>query len=69
MFNQCQPAEAIERYAGDVYIQHHCNQTWPNDHDYAGVDDVFVGVDGGEEHPIDVQVGKAVGLTVRNGVG
>jgi predicted SnoaL-like aldol condensation-catalyzing enzyme len=22
MFNQCQPAEAIERYTGDVYIQH-----------------------------------------------
>ena len=22
MFNQCQPAEAIERYAGEVYIQH-----------------------------------------------
>ena len=22
MFNQCQPAEAIRRYAGDVYIQH-----------------------------------------------
>ena len=22
MFNQCQPREAIERYAGDVYIQH-----------------------------------------------
>lgn len=22
MFNQCKPAEAIERYAGDVYIQH-----------------------------------------------
>ena len=22
MFNQCNPAEAIERYAGDVYIQH-----------------------------------------------
>ena len=22
MFNQCLPAEAIERYAGDVYIQH-----------------------------------------------
>jgi predicted SnoaL-like aldol condensation-catalyzing enzyme len=22
MFNQRQPAEAIERYAGDVYIQH-----------------------------------------------
>ena len=21
-FNQCKPAEAIERYAGDVYIQH-----------------------------------------------
>ena len=22
MFNQCQPAEAIRKYAGDVYIQH-----------------------------------------------
>ena len=22
MFNQCRPREAIERYAGDVYIQH-----------------------------------------------
>src|SRR5438105_7087078 len=22
MFNQCQPMEAMERYAGDVYIQH-----------------------------------------------
>ncbi len=22
MFNQCEPAEGIERYAGDVYIQH-----------------------------------------------
>jgi predicted SnoaL-like aldol condensation-catalyzing enzyme len=22
MFNHCQPAEAIERYAGEVYIQH-----------------------------------------------
>lgn len=22
MFNQCKPAEAIERYAGDVYVQH-----------------------------------------------
>lgn len=22
MFNQCEPAKAIERYAGDVYIQH-----------------------------------------------
>ena len=22
MFNQCRPAEAIERYAGDAYIQH-----------------------------------------------
>jgi predicted SnoaL-like aldol condensation-catalyzing enzyme len=22
MFNQCKPAEAIERYTGDVYVQH-----------------------------------------------
>ncbi|MEW6127836.1 MAG: nuclear transport factor 2 family protein [Acidobacteriota bacterium] len=22
MFNQCQPVEAIERYAGEIYIQH-----------------------------------------------
>ena len=22
MFNQCRPAEAIEQYAGDVYVQH-----------------------------------------------
>jgi predicted SnoaL-like aldol condensation-catalyzing enzyme len=22
MFNQCKPAEAIERYVGDVYVQH-----------------------------------------------